>query len=164
MVIVGIILVASLIGLVYLLSSSKEITGPESYPKSVKNAINNPIEKNENWSTLVSNDDFQISYSTSEDVDSFFITINAQPALEVSLKAEQSLLQKLGIKEEDACKLPVLINVPAIVDENLTAFEFGLSFCSDVVRISDIPPQEQESTSPTNTTTTSTIINSNNIR
>ncbi len=145
-IIAGIALIAISI-IVYVLFFVNKDNTSTSYPKSVEKAINNPIDKNENWNTLVDNDNFQISYSKVADSESFFITINAKPVNTVSLEAEQSLLQKLGIDKEYACTIPVVINVPSSVDEKLTGYNFGLSFCPNRIHVSDIASNQNIPTS-----------------
>lgn len=122
---------------------SKTNAPVSTYPSNVQSVIDHPVEKVDNWSTLVDSENFQISYSTTPGVespagDSFFITINAQPVVQVAEQAEQALLDKLGITKDYACQLPVIINVPGSVDEKLTGFNFGLSFCSDRIHIADV--------------------------
>lgn len=109
--------------------SSPPSSYPASYPQSVKDAISNPVDKVGDWNTLVNSDNFQISYSTSQQGNSFFITINAQPVVQVTQQAEQAFLQKLGISKDYACTLPVIVSIPAKVDETLSGYNFGLSFC-----------------------------------
>ena len=150
-IIIGVVatLLIVLVGVYLLRPSSDEI-----YPATVQEAITHPVDQNENWGTLLTNDEYEISYSKSGTTDSFFITVNAQPALDTSLKAEQAFLQKLGITQEYACALPVVIKIPFAVDQNLAGFEFGPSFCPNVVHVADGIAQsaaESETNITTNT-------------
>jgi hypothetical protein len=71
--------------------------------------------------------DYSIVYFTKDQ--SFLISILSTPVQEVRIMAEQELLSKLKIQEADACKLNVVLTVPAGVDENLAGRNYGLSFC-----------------------------------
>ena len=142
---VGIILLVAFIALAYLFYSSKNKDNAKisQYPLSVQEAIKSPIEKNEGWRTLVDDNDFQISYSSNDGIDSFFITINASPVLDVSIKAEQALLKKLQVNQDSVCALPIVINIPFSIDANLSQYDFGLSFCPNKTHIFEILEQEQ---------------------
>lgn len=133
----GIVLIGLVIWMAFVFFVDKKSNETVSYPRSVQSAINSPIEKIQNWSTLVKNDNFEISHSSGPEGDSFFITINAQPVLQTSQLAEQALLQKLGVKKEYACTLPLIMTVPANVDPSLAGNTFGMSFCPDQSHISD---------------------------
>lgn len=144
-IVVVIILLGVVIAATYLLYSSKnqDIAKISQYPQSIQEAIKNPIEKNEGWRTLVDDADFQISYSVKDNIDSFFITISAQPVLDVSIKAEQALLNKLKVDKNSLCALPIVISIPFSIDANLSQYDFGLSFCPNKTHIFEILEQEQ---------------------
>lgn len=135
-----ILIVLALIALIYVaFIDVKKSSGPTGkYPQSVQFAIDNPVQINEFWKTLVTTDEYEISYSSKDGMDSFFITVNSQPALEVSLKAEKAFLQKLNIDEAVACELPLHMGVPSAVDSELSGYTFGLSFCLGKVHIADV--------------------------
>ncbi len=133
------LMIVGVAAIVYLLFFDKKETSSGTYPSKVQQVIDNPIEKNGDWSTLANNDDYQISYSKGREVDAFFITVNAAPALNVSKRAEQELVNKLGITQDEICALPVIIKVTAASNPNLTGFNFGLSFCPDRIHIADVP-------------------------
>lgn len=137
---VGIIVLVLVIALALVTNSRKPATNQNAnagYSQNVQQAINKPIEKNGNWSTLSSGEKYQISYSKENGSDSFYITINAQPVLQVSQQAESEFVQKLGVSNEEACKLPVSISVPNNVDSRLSGYSFGLSFCTGKPHIAD---------------------------
>lgn len=134
---VGALIIIGLTVWLFVLSRGPATNSNSNYPQSVQNAIDNPVQRNEGWNTLVDNDDYQISYSKSGSSESFFITIVNGPALAVSQKAEQELLSKLQITQEQACNLPVSMNVVNSVDSNLSGYTFGLSFCPDKLHIAD---------------------------
>ena len=71
--------------------------------------------------------DYSIVYF--EDKTTFTITIYKRPLEETRKRAEQDLLQKLGISEKEACNLNVNLGVIASVDEEISGRNFGLSFC-----------------------------------
>ena len=64
-----------------------------------------------------------------EDKTTFVITIYKRPLSDTRLVAEQDLLKKIGLSEEEACHLNVNLGTIASVDENLSGKNFGLSFC-----------------------------------
>lgn len=138
-VIGAVLLIFLFVGIYYLFFRSSP-TSNSSYPKSVQKVINNPVTRNDGWGTLVNNDEYQISYSKTAGAESFFITINSQPVVAVAQKAEQELLQKLNINKDEACKLPLVINVTTSAAPNMSGFNFGLSFCPNVPHVEDIPP------------------------
>lgn len=147
----AIALVAIFIGAVYLFFKADKSPESESeYPESVQNAINNPVDRNGDWSTLIDNENYQISYSTSSQGDSFFITVNSEPVVGISQNAETALLQKLGVEKEYLCTLPVVINVPYMVNAKLSEYNFGLSFCPDRIHVSDVSQSEPINSSSTN--------------
>ena len=133
------VLILIFIGVYFLVF--RNTPSSSKYPASVQKAINNPVQKNGDWSTLDSSGDYQISYGTDDKSDTFFITINASPVESVAQKAEQALIQKLGVDKDEACKLPVIINVTASVAPNLAGINFGPSFCPNVPHLQDIKPQ-----------------------
>ncbi len=129
---------------------------PGSYPQSVQAVIDNPIERSGDWSTLIDEQDFQISY-VHDNVGSFIITVNNYPLVEVAQQAEQALLTKLQVDQTYLCKLPVFISVPSVLDDNLSQYNFGLSFCPNRMHITDVeeetPSESNASQFDTNTTT-----------
>lgn len=139
------ILLLGIVSVVFIFYTSKNDDDEKisKYPQNIQEVIKNPVEKNESWRTLVDDNDFQISYSTSNSGDSFFITITAQPVLDVSIKAEQALLKKLDVEKDYLCTLPITINIPYSVDGNLSQYDFGLSFCPDKSHIFEVLEQEE---------------------
>lgn len=136
---IGLIIVA-LIAVMYtiLVDVEKDPAPADASQQNIERAINDPVEVNESWKTLARTDEYEISYSEVGENRSFFITVNAQPALEVSKKAEQALLETLGIDQDTACGLPLSMGVPSAVDGNLSGYTFGLSFCFGKDHISDV--------------------------
>lgn len=144
-----VILVIVLITVVYLVSFSSDRNPSQDggYPHSVQTIINNPAERiSEEFSNLVKNDNYVISYGGNQTAGTFFITINAEPVEQVSILAEQDFLTKLQIEEEYACSLTVVLNVPFSIDSNLSDYNFGLSFCSDRIHITDVARQPTQNT------------------
>lgn len=139
----SVVVIASL-AVVYFLFKTPEPTQNqipatlESYPESVQTAVQKPVEKIGDWSVLDASDDYQISYSFSGNTDSFFITLNAEPLDKVLSKAEANFLNKLQIKQDQACSLPVIITVPNAVNANVVGLEFGFSFCPNVLHLKDV--------------------------
>jgi hypothetical protein len=73
------------------------------------------------------NDEFHIIARTKEG--QFMISILGSPFMEMRLKAEEALLRKLNITEEEACKLDVIITTPIFANEAESGKNYGLSFC-----------------------------------
>ncbi len=136
LIVVGLVLVMYTI----VVDVEKDSVSADVSQQNIERAINNPIEINESWKTLVRTDEYEISYSEVGESRSFFITINAQPALEISKEAERALLETLGIDQGTACGLPLSMGVPSAVDSNLSGYVFGLSFCFGKNHISDVAP------------------------
>ena len=144
-IIVGIVLVLVIGLILYLAISRKENNSDSGYPEAVQKVIDNPIDKNENWSTIIDNSSFQISYSTGDSGDSFFITISGQPVLESAIQAETALLEKFGNTDKDyICSIPIIINVLATTTPELSGYNFGLSFCPDRIHVTDVEFSEAE--------------------
>jgi hypothetical protein len=76
---------------------------------------------------------FAILYSTRDN--SFSIAIEKKPISTYRDKASQYFLELFHVSELDACKLKVLVGVPAEVDQNLAGQNLGLSFCPDSVKL-----------------------------
>mgnify|MGYP000194449804 CR=1 FL=1 len=138
------IIIVSLVGFlvvgVFYLMSDQETADPaaQKYPRSVQNLIDNPMDKNDNWSTLIDAPEFQVSYSTVDEIDTFFITIIADPILESAAKAEASVVEKFNVSQAELCELPIVINIPATLSEDLSGYNFGLSFCLNRVHVTDV--------------------------
>lgn len=71
--------------------------------------------------------DYVIAYNVSDS--SFAITILSTPLEAVRQAAESTFLAKLGISQQDACKLTVYEGVPASVSSQYVGQSFPLSFC-----------------------------------
>jgi hypothetical protein len=141
-IIVVILVCAGIIGLVYYFFA-KDDNLPEvntGYPQSILSVINNPLERiSDNFSNIVKDEQFLISYGGDSNQGTFYITVNAEPIVEVSKRAEQAFINKLQIDESYACQIDVILNVPSIIDDELAAYDFGLSFCPDKPHIEDVP-------------------------
>lgn len=139
-----ILLIGGFIILVLALVNKKGIkpTVNKVYPTSVINILNNPIERvSDNYITLIDQDGYIISYGGDLNRGTFYITVNDQPVVDVSKKAEQAFLEKLQIDQTYACSLEVLINIPSVVDNNLSQYNFGMSNCPGRPHVEDIPQQ-----------------------
>jgi len=96
----------------------------------INNIAKSPVEKNDEGDFVFEReDDFEIAYIKQDNV--FFIEINSPEFDSARIKAENSFLKQLGINKEDACKLNVKLYTPSYVNEELSAFEYGLSFCNN---------------------------------
>ncbi len=139
------IAVAAVIGILVLVyfafggGSQNNDVLDDGYPLSVKTAISKPIEKvSDNYYTLVKKEDYLISYGGDLKKGTFYITVNKEPVIDVANAAEQAFLKKLNIDESYACSLNVILNIPSIIDNNLSDYDFGLSFCPDRPHIQDV--------------------------
>ena len=72
-------------------------------------------------------DGFEIVYLPK--FEQFLISITASPFVENEQAAEDELLTRLGISEEEACQLNVIITTPQSVNPNEAGKNYGLSFC-----------------------------------
>jgi hypothetical protein len=70
---------------------------------------------------------FSIGFLKSDN--SFGIVLSAKPIDLVRKDAEDRFLRDLGISEKDACKLKVIVRVPASIGVNGADRNIGLSFC-----------------------------------
>ncbi len=59
----------------------------------------------------------------------FHITLLQEPLRSVRAQAEQTLLKKLSVTEQQACSLVVYVGTPGQVNEYYAGKEIGLSFC-----------------------------------
>jgi len=59
----------------------------------------------------------------------FLISIIGSPFDEAKLKAEVSFLQSLGISQDEACRLNVIITTPRFANPEQAGQEYKLSFC-----------------------------------
>lgn len=146
-IIIGIICFIAILILVYFFftTSNSAPNKQDDFANNVQQAISNPIEKvADGFSNLVKNDNYLISYGGNQDTGTFFITVNAEPVIDISKQAEQAFLQKLQIDEMYACTLTVILNVPSALDSSLSEYNFGLSFCPDRIHIEDIQREPVE--------------------
>lgn len=74
--------------------------------------------------------DFTVTYS---DADGFRIVLLAEPLKDVRRKAEDFLMARLGIGEEEMCKLPYYLGTPYFVNERFSSGNLGFSFCPGAV-------------------------------
>jgi hypothetical protein len=76
---------------------------------------------------LEENNRFSIGFLKSDN--SFGIVLSAKPISVVRKDAEDKLLRDLGVSEKDACKLNVIVRVPASIGVSAPDRNIGLSFC-----------------------------------
>jgi flagellar basal body-associated protein FliL len=100
---------------------------------AVKNFYNDhPIDPNGIGVNIVDNADYNIYYNI--DFGSFTITLYRQPLEANRHAAEQALLQALGVKPTDVCKLNAHLNVLGGVDPSADGgADYGLSFCPNQI-------------------------------
>lgn len=96
---------------------------------TIDNPFKNSVKYNEKYQDLVmaQNLFYTIQFFAADQ--SFNITLLNKDIWTAREKAEADFLQRLGLTQEEACKLAVNLAVPASV--NATAFggNYGLSFC-----------------------------------
>lgn len=96
----------------------------------VNNIMLSPIQKNDDGDVeFAKTNSYSITYLPA--YKQFLITILSLPFDTARKDAETALLQKLGVKEQDACILNVVIDVPFFVDPALSDKTYPLSFCSN---------------------------------
>lgn len=81
--------------------------------------------------TVIVHNDPQYSIEYNVGDSSFSIGILSVPLEAARQAAEAAFLSRLGISEQDACKLNVYEGVPAGVSDKYVAQNFRLSFCGD---------------------------------
>lgn len=135
-IISAILILLGLLAILYLYFSPKESKEKVNYAQNVNAVINNPTEKFDMWSTISEEEKFHISYSSVEN-HAFIITINAEPIKEVSEQAESVLQKKLKVNNDYFCSLNILIKIPYKVNNSLSGYDFGPSFCPNKMHIED---------------------------
>lgn len=75
--------------------------------------------------------DFQLIYI--EKSHSFAVSLLSAPLHERRLEAEDILLQRLGVSEEVACQLRIMVSTTRNVSATFASQELGLSFCEGSV-------------------------------
>ena len=63
----------------------------------------------------------------------FNITLNTLPLSEVRLEAENVLRAKLGVTNQELCKMDISVYVFGWVDKNYAGQNLGLSFCDNAI-------------------------------
>ncbi len=76
---------------------------------------------------IVDNPAYDISYYTGDS--SFIISLKQPLTMPTRAAASEAFIQVLGISEQDACKLKVILGVPISVDPHYAGRDLGLSFC-----------------------------------
>ena len=84
--------------------------------------------REESFITIDKTKDYHVFYIPAQEL--FYISITSYPFEEHIVNAENSLLEKLGITEEEACKLNVDVTTPAYANTEKAGVVYGLSFCS----------------------------------
>lgn len=77
--------------------------------------------------TIAKTADYNIFYIPADEL--FFISVTSYPFDEHRAVAQQELLKKLEITQEDACKLNVDITTPSYANPDKAGEIYGLSFC-----------------------------------
>ncbi len=77
--------------------------------------------------------DYQLVYT--EGTHDFMVLLLGLPLSYARKNAERELLQKLGIDDETACRLPIYVSTIDKVSEQYAGHNLGLSFCPGSVEI-----------------------------
>ncbi len=114
-----------------LLPDKKIIRTPEA-----NISINNPKKIAEEdtgpeQTILKSSQNFTIFYLKYDDKESFALSLSGENFEESRKQAEKTLLELLGISEEQACLLSVSEKVPYGTNPDLAGSSFPLSFCNN---------------------------------
>lgn len=101
-------------------------------PKELAPQINNFIETSKKLNAagdmlLEQTDEYQITYLNI--FKTFLITISKTPFEENKTKAENKLLEILGVDKETMCRFDVVITTPHFVDPEHAGKNYALSFC-----------------------------------
>ncbi len=100
----------------------------------IGNVYKNPVEKlSNNGVSFADNSDYYIAYYPEKD--DFLVVIKNKDVISAEKKAEDDFIKQLGITEEQACELNVLVTVPFDVNEKYSGGLYGFSFCSNVNHI-----------------------------
>lgn len=95
---------------------------------TVKNPYISPVEIDPKGDSLMQKDPvYSLVYL--KPFEEFIISITASPFEENRKKAEQAFLLRMGVTQEDACKLKVTITTPLSINPNEAGNKYPLSFC-----------------------------------
>lgn len=83
--------------------------------------------------TATSSPEYSILYTESDQ--SFNITLLSEPLAFVRARAEQDFVQKVGIKQVQACNLRYRVGVPNYVNEFYSGKNLGFSFCPGATKL-----------------------------
>jgi len=97
---------------------------------NIANLYINPIENlSQNGVTFAQNSNYSMEFYPQ---DQGFLIILSNPDFATGRKnAESDLLSRLGIAEDQACKLKVSITIPVSVNAEFGGGVYGLSFCNN---------------------------------
>ncbi len=103
--------------------------GPSQGSVTVKNFYQSAasITKDQQTVAVADAPNYVIAYNVSDS--SFAIALLSTPLQAARQAAESAFLNKLGISQQDACKLTVYEGVPASVSDQYVGQSFPLSFC-----------------------------------
>lgn len=83
---------------------------------------------------LISNKNFTVEYFTNDQL--FNIVLYGENLLESRVQAQNELMKKLSLGEEDMCKIKTYVGVIESVRSELAGQNLGLSFCPESVDLS----------------------------
>jgi hypothetical protein len=84
-------------------------------------------------STATDNPPYTILYIDSTQY--FTISLLKEPIKQVRADAEQYLMQRLGISQDQMCRLRYTVSVPSSVSQIYSSQNLGFSFCSGAVQL-----------------------------
>lgn len=76
---------------------------------------------------------FQIFYYDADT--SIGVSLLSQPLGDIRLVAEKQLKERLGLSENEICKMKINVSTPSFVSEQYSGQNLGLSFCPDAVTL-----------------------------
>jgi hypothetical protein len=94
---------------------------------SVKDFRPTALAKSQGDYLIARTPEYDITYS--QNGSEFLLALSAVPFADVRARAEQALLQSLGISQSDACKLSVVTRVDHYIDPDHAYRDWPLSFC-----------------------------------
>ena len=95
---------------------------------TVKNFYKNVVGWQEEYAIFKQSAAYDLLYDTEDS--SFVVSIKSGVLSQVRPLAEQAFLDTLGISQNDACKLVVIVGVDPLVDPSLANRALSLSFCA----------------------------------
>lgn len=120
----------SLLPIEELSKKSKLSLQTEEETVDINNVYKDPIRRlSKNGVEFVKKENYVMDFYPEDE--GFIISIGNPDIFSALKEAESEFLNKLGVTEEQACKLKVSITIPVSVSEKYGGGVYGFSFCPD---------------------------------